>query len=72
MSTARIGFWTPRAILLLFAANGPPPHFAEPLGVADYEDIYERGSDGQWRYTSRLIHPVFSHRTQKPTLLKEK
>src|SRR5690606_9155468 len=28
-------------ILLLFAQDGPPPHPAEPMVVADYDDIYE-------------------------------
>jgi ketosteroid isomerase-like protein len=59
-------------ILLLFAVDGPPPHYAEPLGVADYEDIYERDPNGRWRFVSRLIRPVFSHRTQKPVILKDK
>jgi ketosteroid isomerase-like protein len=46
-------------ILTLFAQDGPPPHPAEPMVVADYDDIYERGGDGKWRYKERLITWLF-------------
>ena len=46
-------------ILTLFAADGPPPHPAEPMLVADYDDIYQRGEDGIWRYQERIINWLF-------------
>lgn len=52
-------------ILLLFAEDGPPPRTAQPLVVADYEDIYALEADGQWRYRSRIIHTLFVHPSGK-------
>lgn len=46
-------------ILTLFAEDGPPPHPALPMLVADYDDIYERGSDGRWRFKERIITWLF-------------
>jgi uncharacterized protein (TIGR02246 family) len=46
-------------ILTLYAADGMPPHPAEPMLVADYDDIYERGEDGRWRYRERIITWLF-------------
>jgi ketosteroid isomerase-like protein len=46
-------------ILTLFADDGPPPHPATPMLVADYDDIYERGPDGRWRYRERIITWLF-------------
>jgi hypothetical protein len=47
-------------ILTLFARDGLPPHPAEPLVVADYDDIYARCDDGRWRFKQRLITWVFA------------
>jgi SnoaL-like domain len=52
-------------IMTLFAEDGLPPHVAEPFLVADYDDIYERGSDGRWRYASRTITWLFMRRDGK-------
>jgi hypothetical protein len=46
-------------ILTLFAENGLPPQPAEPMVVADYDDIYVRGADGIWRYQERIITWLF-------------
>jgi ketosteroid isomerase-like protein len=48
-----------KVILLLFAGDGAPPLPAEPMIVADYDDVYERGADGRWRYAERIITWVF-------------
>jgi ketosteroid isomerase-like protein len=49
------------SILTLFAHDGPPPHAAEPLLVADYDDTYRRGADGRWRFASRTVTWLFRH-----------
>ncbi|HEX7759361.1 MAG TPA: nuclear transport factor 2 family protein [Caulobacteraceae bacterium] len=54
-----------RLILTLFAADGPPPHLAEPFLVADYDDVYVLGDDGRWRYESRTVTWVFTHASGK-------
>jgi len=46
-------------IMLLFAEDGAPPRPADALAVSDFEDVYERGDDGVWRYASRTIHSQF-------------
>lgn len=46
--------------LTLFARDGAPPHPAEVFLVADYDDIYERGDDGVWRYRQRIITWLFT------------
>ena len=46
-------------ILTLFANDGLPPHPADPLVVADYDDVYARGGDGRWRFKERIISWVF-------------
>jgi ketosteroid isomerase-like protein len=52
-------------ILTLFAADGPPPHPAEPFLVADYDDVYVLDGDGRWRYESRTVTWVFTQRDGK-------
>ena len=47
-------------ILLLFAADGPPPHPAEPMLVQDYVDTY-RQVDGRWLFASRETRQLFVH-----------
>ena len=47
------------SILTLYACDGEPPYPTNALMVADYEDICVLGSDGRWRYHSRLIVPAF-------------
>ncbi|WP_309085745.1 nuclear transport factor 2 family protein [Chelativorans sp.] len=46
-------------ILTLYARDGLPPHPADPMVVADYDDIYERGDDGRWRFKERIISWIF-------------
>lgn len=47
-------------ILLLFAADGAPPHPAEPMLVQDYRDTYRR-VDGRWLFASRETRQLFVH-----------
>lgn len=63
-SNLRLSFESERlargtVILTLFAEDGPPPHPAEPMLVADYDDIYELCEDGRWRYRERIITWLF-------------
>ena len=52
-------------ILTLFAQDGAPPLLADPFLVADYDDIYQRCSDGVWRYASRTVTWRFLQRDGK-------
>lgn len=47
-------------ILTLFARDGLPPHPADPLVVADYDDIYQRHEDGRWRFKQRIVTWIFA------------
>jgi len=47
------------SVCLTFAADGPPPHPASPLLVADFEDRYLRCADGRWRFRERHIRRIF-------------
>lgn len=58
---------TGTSILLLFAADGPPPHPATPLLVQDYDDAYER-VDGQWLFASRSVTKLFVGEDFAPVL----
>lgn len=42
-----------------YGADSPEPHPAIP-SVAEYEEVFERDSDGQWRFASRKVTPIFS------------
>ena len=47
-------------VCLTFAQSGEPPLApAIPILVADFEDLYERGADGRWRFRERHIHRIF-------------
>jgi hypothetical protein len=46
-------------ILTLYAENGLPPLPAEPMVIADYDDIYVLCEDGRWRYQERIITWLF-------------
>jgi hypothetical protein len=46
-------------ILTLYAHDGEPPYPTGAILIADYNDVYRRGHDNQWRYESRTIVPVF-------------
>ena len=48
------------SVWLSFAQNSAPPiDYSIPFLVADFEDVYERGADGEWRILSRHIRPIF-------------
>lgn len=53
------------SILTLFAADGAPPHVADPFLVADYDDVCERCADGRWRFASRTVTWLFVQRDGK-------
>jgi hypothetical protein len=55
-------------LLVLFAEDGPPPHPAQVNLVSEYEDIYQRGEDGEWRYASRTVTNLFRQH-DKPLVL---
>lgn len=47
------------SVCLTFAADGEPPLRATPHLVADFDDVYERGADGRWRFRERRISRIF-------------
>jgi len=47
-------------ILTLYAEDGLPPLPAEPMVIADYDDIYELCDDDKWRYRQRIITWLFT------------
>jgi hypothetical protein len=48
------------SVCMTFAQNGEPPIApAIPILVADFEDLYECGADGRWRFRERHIHRIF-------------
>ena len=63
-SNLRLAFDSPTRVrgvrtLTYYATDGMASKAAAPLGVADYSETYERGSDGAWRYAARTVTPVF-------------
>jgi hypothetical protein len=46
-------------ILTLHARDGYPPHPAEPMIIADYDDIYQQTDSGRWLFKQRLITWIF-------------
>lgn len=46
-------------VLTLYRADGPGVGVPRPFLVADCLDVYERGTDGRWRFAERTIVPVF-------------
>lgn len=61
IASAAADWATGTCILTLYAADGPPPHPAEPLLVADYDDVYQRDDQGRWRFASRTVTHLFTH-----------
>jgi len=55
-------------VLTLFAHDGAPPHPAEVFLVADYDDIYQCGDDGIWRYQQRIVTWLFRQPSAKSPL----
>jgi ketosteroid isomerase-like protein len=48
------------SVWLSFAQNSAPPvDYSVPYLVADFEDVYERDADGEWRILSWHIRPIF-------------
>jgi hypothetical protein len=56
-----------QSMWLLFAEDGPPPHPAVPLQVADVHDTYIR-KDGRWLFQSRQLSDVFVASDRSPVL----
>jgi SnoaL-like protein len=56
-----------QSIWLIFAEDGPPPHPAVPLLVADVTDTYIC-QDGQWLFQSRQLDDVFVAPDRRPVL----
>lgn len=51
---------TGRSCCVTFAADAKPPVIdTQPLLVADFNDVYEKGSDGRWRISERNIERIF-------------
>jgi SnoaL-like protein len=47
-------------VCMTFGQGGVPPLApAVPILVADFDDIYERGADGRWRFRERHIRRIF-------------
>jgi hypothetical protein len=48
------------SVSLTFGQYGEPPLSpAVPILVADFVDVYARGTDGRWRFAERHIHRIF-------------
>jgi hypothetical protein len=56
-----------QSIWLIFAEDGPPPHPAVPLLVADVTDVYVR-QDGRWLFQSRQLEDAFVAPDRTPLL----
>lgn len=56
-----------QSIWLIFAEDGPPPHPAVPLLVADVHDVYVH-QDGRWLFQSRQLDDVFVAPDRKAVL----
>ena len=54
-----------QSIWLIFAEDGPPPHPAVPLLVADVNDVYVH-QDGRWLFRSRQLADVFVAPDRRP------
>ena len=47
-------------LLTLYRFDGAGPGPATPLLVAEYDDLYQQGPDGRWRFKQRRLTTVFS------------
>ena len=57
------------SVCMTFAQSGTPPLApAIPILVADFDDVYERGADGRWRFRERHIHRIFVDSQQSAPL----
>lgn len=51
--------WSGQSIMLIFAENGTPPLPAQPLLVADVDDVFVH-LDGRWLFQSRQLTDIFA------------
>jgi len=51
--------WSGQSIMLIFAENGTPPLPAQPLLVADVDDVFVQ-LDGRWMIQSRQLTDIFA------------
>lgn len=62
----RLVFETPERalgtrIILYYRGDGPTPPFpARPGSVGEYTEVFQRGSDGRWRFASRRSRLLFA------------
>lgn len=59
--------WAGQSIMLIFAENGPPPHPATPLLVADVDDVFAL-HEGRWLFQSRQLTDLFNDPARTPVL----
>jgi len=43
----------------IYASDVPAPRPPISPTIMDYQELYERGADGKWRYAERIVTPVF-------------
>lgn len=46
-------------LVTLYRNDGPLAGGVTPFAVNDYEDRYQRGDDGRWRFAERCVVPIF-------------
>lgn len=59
--------WSGLSIMLIFAENGPPPYPANPLLIADVEDVFVL-HEGRWLFQSRQLTDLFTDPSRTPVL----
>jgi hypothetical protein len=59
--------WSGLSIMTIFAENGPPPHPAHVLLVADVDDVFVL-QDGRWLFQSRQLTDLFIDPARTPVL----
>jgi hypothetical protein len=71
-SNFRVVEWEPdrivgASIVQIFAHDGTPPHPAQPMIVADVEDVIEL-HEGNWLYASRRLTTMFADPSNLPVI----
>ncbi len=46
-------------VLTLYRHDGDGPGSPSPLLIGEYQDVYQRGTDGQWRFSQRSLSVLF-------------
>lgn len=46
-------------ILTLYRHDGDGPGSPAPLLIGEYEDVYQRGADDDWRFSERKLSVIF-------------